>query len=107
MPKESAPPRGLRLVEHVAYNQDAIVSKTLLDKKAGTLTLFAFDAGQKLSEHTSPYDALVQVLDGEVVLVIGGEEVRTTTGELTLMPATVPHALRAEQPCKILLTMIR
>ncbi len=107
MTKDAPLGRALRLADHVAYNDDAIVSKTLLDKKAGTLTLFAFDAGQKLSEHTSPYDAVVQVLDGEVVLVVGGEELRTAAGELVIMPASVPHAVRAEQRCKLLLTMIR
>lgn len=107
MTKDAPRGRALRLADHVAYNADAIVSKTLLDKKAGTLTLFAFDAGQKLSEHTSPYDAVVQVLDGEVVLVVGGEDLRTAAGELVIMPANVPHAVRAEQRCKLLLTMIR
>ncbi|MBI4014037.1 MAG: cupin domain-containing protein [Candidatus Rokubacteria bacterium] len=107
MTKDAPRGRALRPADHVAYNDDAIVSKTLLDKKAGTLTLFAFDAGQKLSEHTSPYDAVVQVLDGEVVLVVGGEELRTAAGDLVIMPANVPHAVRAEQRCKLLLTMIR
>ncbi|HLE45159.1 MAG TPA: cupin domain-containing protein [Methylomirabilota bacterium] len=107
MTKDAPTGRALRLADHVAYHDDAVVSKTLLDKKAGTLTLFAFDAGQHLSEHTSPYDAVVHVLDGQVVLVIGGEEVPTAAGELTIMPANVPHAVRAEQRCKMLLTMIR
>lgn len=107
MARETPTGRPLRLADHVAYNDDAVVSKTLLDKKAGTLTLFAFDAGQTLSEHTSPFDAVVQVLDGEAVLVIGGQEVRTAAGELVIMPANVPHAVRAEQRFKMLLTLIR
>ncbi len=107
MAKDAPKGRALRLGDHVAYNDDAVVSKTLLDKKAGTLTLFAFDAGQNLSEHTSPYDAVVQVLDGEAVLVIGGEEVRTAAGELVIMPANVPHAIQPAGRFKMLLTMFR
>ena len=97
----------LSLAHHVAYADDAVVSKTLLDKKTGTLTLFAFDAGQGLSEHTSPYDATVQILDGEATLVIGGRDVRVGAGELVIMPAHVPHAVRTEQRFKMLLIMIR
>jgi quercetin dioxygenase-like cupin family protein len=83
------------------------VSKTLLDKDSGTLTLFAFDAGQGLSEHTSPYDATVQVLDGEATLVIDGEPLTVTAGELVIMPANVPHSVRADARFKMLLIMIR
>ena len=97
----------IRLAEHVDYSEGAIVSRTLLDRKAGTLTLFAFDRGQGLSEHTAPFDAVVQVLDGEALLVIGGEEVRTRSGEMVIMPAHVPHSVRAEKRFKMLLTMIR
>lgn len=93
--------------EHIEYADGAIVSKTLIDKKAGTLTLFAFDAGQGLSEHTAPFDAVVQVLDGEAELTIGGALVRAAAGQLVIMPAHVPHALRAVQRFKMLLTMIR
>lgn len=95
------------LVRRVDYADGAVVSKTLLDKKAGTLTLFAFDAGQGLSEHQSPFDAVVQILDGEARLVIGGTEVVAAAGQLVVMPAHVPHALRAERRFKMLLTMIR
>jgi quercetin dioxygenase-like cupin family protein len=107
MPREAPTGRAIRLADHVDYAVDAIVSKTLLDKKGGTLTLFAFDAGQNLSEHTSPYDAAVQVLDGEAVLVIGGTEVPARTGDLVVMPAGVPHAVRADARFKMLLTLIR
>lgn len=99
--------RPLRLATEVDYSDGSIVSKTLLDKKSGTLTLFAFDTGQRLSEHTSPYDATVQILDGEGVLTIGGERVVATAGELVIMPADVPHDVRAEQRFKMLLIMIR
>jgi len=91
----------------VDYAGGSIVSKTLFDKKAGSLTLFAFDAGQNLSEHTSPFDATVLVLDGEAVLTIGGAPHRVKAGELFVMPANVPHAVSAEQRFKMLLIMIR
>lgn len=95
------------LAEHIQYADGAIVSKTLLDKKSGTLTLFAFDAGQGLSEHTSPYDATVLVLEGEGTMVIGGRMVKAGPGELVIMPASVPHDVRAEVRFKMLLIMIR
>ncbi len=97
----------LTLVSAIEVAPGAVVSKTLVDKPAGTLTLFAFDAGEGLSEHTSPYDAVIQALDGEVDLVIGGKTVRAKTGELVSMPARVPHSLRAVTPFKMLLIMIR
>ena len=97
----------VQLVDHVQYATDAVVSKTLVDQKTGTLTLFAFDAGQGLSEHTVPFDALVQVLDGEVEVTVGGEVIPATAGTLVVMPANVPHSLRAVQRFKMLLTMIR
>lgn len=95
------------LAEFVAYGSDAVISKTLLDKPTGTLTLFAFDAGQGLSEHTSPYDAVVQVLDGQAMITIDGQATHVETGQLIVMPANIPHALAAEKPFKMLLTMIR
>ncbi len=97
----------LDLASHVSYKKDSIVSKTLLDRKAGTLTLFAFDAGQGLSEHTAPFDATVQVLDGEAELVIGGKSLVCKKGQCVIMPARVPHAVRAVRKFKMLLIMIR
>ena len=91
----------------VDYADGAVVSKTLLDKAAGTLTVFSFDRGQGLSEHTSPYDATVQVLDGTAQITIGGADLAVHTGQLIIMPANVPHALRAEERFKMLLIMIR
>jgi quercetin dioxygenase-like cupin family protein len=91
----------------VEYAADSIVSKTILDKPAGSITLFAFDKGQKLSEHTAPYDAVVQVIDGCGQMIIGGEDVDVSAGEIVIMPANVPHAVRAEEKFKMLLTMIR
>jgi len=97
----------IQLVDHVQYAADAVVSKTLVDKKTGTLTLFAFDAGQGLSEHTAPFDAVVEVLDGEAELTVGGEVLHAAAGTLVVMPAHIPHALRAVARFKMLLTMIR
>jgi quercetin dioxygenase-like cupin family protein len=91
----------------VDYARDSIVSKTILDKPAGTITLFAFDEGQKLSEHTTPYDAVVQVIDGRARLRIGGEEREVAAGEMIIMPGNVTHAVAAAGPFKMLLTMIR
>ena len=99
--------KSRRLAELVEYAVDSIVSKTILDKPVGTITLFAFDKGQKLSEHTAPYDAVVQVLDGLAQLTIGGEDVRVSAGEIIIMPANVPHAVAAEEKFKMLLTMLR
>ena len=89
------------------YAAGSIVSRTLAENDAGTVTLFAFDDGQSLSEHTAPFDALVQILDGRAELTIGGESVPAKAGQVVLMPADVPHALRADGPFKMLLTMLR
>jgi quercetin dioxygenase-like cupin family protein len=91
----------------VEYSADSIVSKTLIDTKAGTITLFAFDAGQGLSEHAAPYDAVVQIIDGEAEITIGGTPVRASEGNMVVLPANVPHALQAINRFKMLLTMIR
>jgi quercetin dioxygenase-like cupin family protein len=99
--------KAQKLTELIAYSQDAVVSKTILDKPAGTITLFAFDRGQKLSEHTAPYDAVVQILDGQALLTIGGEGVQVSAGQIIIMPTDVPHAVTAEVRFKMLLTMIR
>lgn len=91
----------------IAYSPDSIVSKTILDKPVGTITLFAFDEGQKLSEHTAPYDAVVQAIDGRGQLTIGGEQVTVSAGEIVIMPGNVPHSVTADERFKMLLTMIR
>jgi quercetin dioxygenase-like cupin family protein len=95
------------LLDLVGYQEGAVVSKTLVDKKTGTVTLFAFAQGQGLSEHTAPFDALVQVLDGEVEISISGKVFQLEPGEIILMPANEPHALKAVTPFKMMLTMIR
>ena len=99
--------RSQKLASLVEYAADSIVSKTILDKPAGTITLFAFDKGQKLSEHTAPYDAVVQIIDGLAQLTIGGQGIRVSVGDIIIMPANVPHAVAAEEKFKMLLTMIR
>ena len=98
---------AFELIGHIDYANGSVVSKTLVDKKAGTLTLFSFDEGQGLSEHTSPYDAVVQILEGEAVITIGREARTVPAGQMIIMPANVPHALRADQRFKMLLIMIR
>ena len=99
--------KGQRLNDLVGYSTDSIISKTIVDKPTGTITLFSFDKGQKLSEHTSPYDAVVQVLDGWATLTIGGQIQQLPAGEIIVMTANVPHAVDAEERFKMLLTMIR
>ena len=104
---ELPPARPIVLATELAYQPGAIVSRTLAKAKGGSVTLFAFDAGQELSEHTAPFDAFVQVQDGAVELTIGGEKVVARTGETVRMPAGIPHALRAIEPFKMLLVMVR
>jgi len=97
----------LTMNELVAYQEGTVVSRTLIDKKVGTLTAFAFDAGQGLSEHTAPYDVCVQILDGEAEITIAGTEHHLTAGQMIIMPANQPHALKAVKRFKMLLVMIR
>ena len=99
--------KGQSLTELIEYSKDSIVSKTILDKPTGTVTLFAFDKGQKLSEHTTPYDAVVQILDGQAQLTIGGQGMKVSAGQIIIMPGNVPHAVAADEKFKMLLTMIR
>ena len=91
----------------IDYADDSVVSKTIIDKQAGTITLFAFDKGQKLSEHQAPYDAVVQVLDGRGIFTIGGKENEVIAGQIIIMPGNIPHAVDAKENFKMLLTMIR
>jgi len=99
--------RSVVLLQAVEYQKDAVVSRTLMDKKAGTVTLFAFDAGQGLSEHTAPFDAMVQVLDGETEVTIQGKVAIVKQGEMIVMPVGKPHALHAIKRFKMLLVMIK
>ena len=95
------------LVELLQYQDGSIVSRVLLKNKGGTVTLFAFDVGEGLSEHTAPFDALVVVTDGEAEIEIAGESFRVKQGETIILPANRPHALRAAMKFKMLLIMIR
>ena len=99
--------QGRSIADLVDYADNSIVSKTVLDKTAGTITLFAFDRGQRLSEHTAPYDAVVQVVHGCALITIDGSEVRVSAGEIIIMPGNIPHALLAQEKFKMLLTMVR
>jgi quercetin dioxygenase-like cupin family protein len=99
--------RPLILAQMVAYQDGAVVSRTLVDRKAGTITMFAFAGGQGLSEHTAPYDATVYVVDGEAEVTISGNPVRVQAGEMIIMPAGQPHALHATTAFKMMLVMIR
>jgi quercetin dioxygenase-like cupin family protein len=91
----------------VGYQKGAVVSRTVIDKTVGTVTLFAFDQGQGLSEHTAPFDALVNVLDGEVEISIAGKPNRVKQGEMMIMPANQPHALKAVTRFKMMLVMVK
>lgn len=97
----------IHVADSVGYAIGAIVSKTILKQEKGNITLFSFDAGQGLSEHTAPFDAVVHVVEGEGEISIGGEPRTVKEGELVIMPANIPHALHAEKPFKMVLTMIR
>ena len=98
---------GGNALELVTYQAGAVVSRELVKKKAGTVTVFAFDSGQGLSEHTAPFDALVQVLDGAAEITVGGTPHRLGKDDLILMPANVPHAVKAVERFKMMLIMIR
>ncbi len=91
----------------VDYKESSVVSRTLIDKKTGTVTLFAFDKGEGLSEHTAPFDALVNILDGEAEILISGVPFVLGAGEMIIMPANEPHALKAIERFKMMLVMIR
>lgn len=102
-------PKGkpFNAAEFIAYADGSVVSKTLIDKGIGNITLFSFDKDQGLSEHTSPFDAVVHIIDGTADITIGGETLAARAGEMVIMPANIPHALHASTPFKMLLTMIR
>lgn len=102
--------RGIRAVRTrgvVGYQEDSVVSRTLINKKGGTVTVFAFDENQGLSEHTAPYDALVQIIEGEAEITISGKPYSVKEGEMIIMPADEPHALRASKKFKMILTMVK
>ena len=97
----------VRLIDLVNYQEGAVVSRTLVNRSTATITLFAFDDGQGLSEHTAPFDVLAHLLEGEAEIAVSGKPLRTKAGEAVLMPANQPHSLKALRRFKMLLTMIR
>ena len=99
--------RARTLSDLVEYVSGSIVSKTIADKEVGSITVFAFDKGQKLSEHQTPFDAVFQVVDGTAELRIGGGPVTVSQGQIIIMPANVAHSVSAEEKFKMLLTMLR
>jgi quercetin dioxygenase-like cupin family protein len=105
--KEKLEAKATRLADLIDYQAGSVVSRAIIDKEAGTVTLFAFDEGQGLSEHTAPYDAMVHVLEGEAKVTISGKTITVKQDEMTIMPANQPHALSALTRFKMLLTMIR
>lgn len=107
MNDENMSAQAANMVDLVEYQAGSVVSRTIIDKPAGTLTLFAFDAGQGLSEHTAPFDALVYLLDGRAEVTISGRPLQLKQGETVIMPANQPHALKAVRRFKMLLVMIK
>lgn len=101
------PAKVYRVTDLVQYSEGQVVSRTLAQGKAHTITLFAFDAGEGLSRHTAPGDALVQILDGEAAITIGELDLVLKAGEMVVMPADIPHALHAEKRFKMMLTLIK
>lgn len=99
--------QAVNWTEELHVQSDAVVSKTLVDQKTGTITVFAFDQGQSLSEHTAPFDAFVHILSGQMIILLDGEPVKLNQGESLIMPADVPHTLEAAEPARMLLVMIR
>jgi len=105
--KEGLMAKALPLTDLVSYQEGSVVSRTLVDKKVGTVTVFAFAAGEGLSEHTAPFDAFVQIIDGAAEITIDGSIHLVHAGQMIIMPANRPHALRATRQFKMLLVMIR
>ena len=104
--REEIKGKVLDLKDLAAYQEGAVASRTVVLKKAGTITAFAFDAGEGLPEHTAPFDAIVQGLEGRAEITIGGESLRLEEGQMVIMPARVPHAVKALSRFRMLLTMI-
>jgi quercetin dioxygenase-like cupin family protein len=98
---------AVRLIDLVNYQEGSVVSRTLVNRATATITLFAFDEGQGLSEHTAPFDAVAHLLEGKAEITVSGKPLQTTAGEAVLMPANQPHSLKALSSFKMLLTMIR
>jgi quercetin dioxygenase-like cupin family protein len=106
-PTEELRAKAIMLADLVAYQEGSVVSREVMSRKTGTVTVFAFDKGQGLSEHTAPFDALVYLLDGAAEVVISSDSFRVTRGEMIILPANQPHALKALERFKMMLVMIR
>lgn len=104
---ETGQPEVVKTADLVSYQEGSVVSKTLIDRRNGTVTLFAFAEGQSLSEHSAPFDALVYALDGSAEITISNKPYQVSRGEMIIMPANQPHALRAKGRFKMMLTIIR
>ena len=105
--QEDLKSRALAIEDLIDYQEGSVVSREIVRKETGTVTIFAFDKGEGLSEHSAPFDAMVQIVDGKAIITIGGEENTVQKGEMIIMPANVPHALHAVEKYKMILTMIR
>ncbi len=99
--------KGSSLLSLIDYQEGSVVSRTLIEKETGTVTLFAFDKGEGLSEHTAPFDAMVCVLDGTVEIAVSGKPATVKQGEMLILPANEPHALKAVNRFKMMLIMIK
>ena len=106
-PNEIVPAQTFSLADSIAYAPASVVSKSILKKPTGNITLFAFDRGEALSEHTAPFDALVQVIDGQAEITIAQTSHQLTAGQNIILPANVPHAVKATTAFKMLLTMLK
>jgi quercetin dioxygenase-like cupin family protein len=104
---EAIKAKPFNLEKSIGYAEGSVVSQTLVKKDIGNITLFSFDSGQGLSEHTAPFDAVAQILDGSAEITIGGSTSTVNAGEMLIMPANIPHALHAKEKFKMLLIMIR
>jgi quercetin dioxygenase-like cupin family protein len=104
---ESCLSKAQTLKQLIEYSKDSVVSKTIVDKEAGTITLFSFDKGQALSEHSAPYDAVVEAIEGKALITIGGIQNEVAEGQIIIMPSNIPHSVRAEERFKMVLIMIR
>lgn len=107
MSKAIEPGNKFTVLDSVSYADGSVVSKTIIKKPTGNITLFSFDAGEGLSEHSSPHEALVQVMDGSVEITIGGEAINISAGECIILPGNVPHSLKAIERFTMMLTMIK
>lgn len=105
--QEELKSKVLKMEDLIDYQEGAVVSREIIRKETGTVTIFAFDKGEGLSEHTAPFDAMVQIIDGEAEIIISGNKNYLKKGDMIIMPANEPHALNAIESYKMILTMIR